>query len=133
MAGTPIESAINGVADAVEKRDTSGTLGIRGMIWNNVGNMAAMAIIAGAFLYLGQDFMKQSKEDRVMFRDELKSIRTTQDARWEKTDLTHGKAMEKMGATIERAVTSMEAATKGINDASRRIGKANPLTGPGGD
>ncbi len=123
MAGTKIETALQQVATAVEKTDTSGSLGIKGMLWNNVGNMAAMAIIAGAFLYLGSDFISQSKEDRVMFREELKNLRDTQTLRWEKTEATHGRSMEKMGMIVERAVTSLEMATKEIQNTSRRIEK----------
>lgn len=126
MAGTKIESAIQQVASAVEKTDTAGSLGIKGMLWNNVGNMAAMAIIAGAFLYLGQDFIRQSKEDRIMFRDELKNIRNSQEARWEKTDATHGRSMEKMGDTINRASASLESAVKELKEANRRNKSGDP-------
>ena len=122
MPDTKLETAINGVSDSVDKS----SMGIKGLLWNNVGNMAAMAIIAGAFLYLGQDFMTQAKEDRVMFRDELKAIRKSQEDRWEKTDITHGRAMEKMGTTVERAVTSMENATKVLERTASKI------TGPPG-
>lgn len=130
MSGTKIETAINGVAQAVEKTESNGSLGIKGMLWNNVGNMAAMAIIAGAFLYLGQDFIRQSKEDRIMFREELKHLRTSQESRWEKTDLTHGRSMEKMGNTVERAVTSLETAVKELKETNNRV--VRPLSPPGG-
>ncbi len=126
MAGTKIETALQQVATAVEKTD-SGSLGIKGMLWNNVGNMAAMAIIAGAFLYLGQDFIRQSKEDRIMFREELKALRDTQSQRWEKTDSTHAKAMERMGTIVERAVTSLESATKEIHNTSRQMQKTGAV------
>lgn len=110
---------------------SNGSLGIKGLVWNNVGNMAAMAIIAGAFLYLGQVYVNQSKEDRTMFREELKAIRSSQDDRWEKTDITHGKAMERMGATVEKAVVNMERAVKVLEDHSRRVG-VKPDGGGGG-
>lgn len=123
MAGTEIKNAIDNVADAVVKHDSNGTLGIKGMVLNNLGNVGAMVIIAGAFLYLGQDMVKQGKEDRIMFREELKAQRSQQEARWEKTDVTHGRSMEKMGNTIERAVTSMESAVTELKTATNRIGR----------
>ena len=38
--------------------------------------------------------------------------RAAQDRRFDRTESTHSKHMEKMGATIERAITSMESATR---------------------
>ena len=109
-------------ADSLPTGPQNEAMGIRGMIWNNVGNMAAMAIIAGAFLYLGNDYLKQSKEDRSMFREELRELRSSQDERWNKTESAHTKAMERMSETVNRAVSSMERAAKVLEDHSRRVG-----------
>lgn len=115
---------MQGIATAVDKSgaaaEVTGTLGIKGLMWNNIGNVGAMAIIAAAFLYLGQDVIKQSKEDRAMFREELKSQRASQEARWEKTDLTHSHAMEKMGMIVERATAALEQAVKVMEKSNNR-------------
>lgn len=106
-----------------------GTMGIRGLLWNNVGNIAAMAIIAGSFLYLGNEYVRQSKEDRSMFREELKEIRTSQEKRWEKTDGTHAKSFEKMGNTIDRAVTSLESTARSMEAAVVELKNATKAVG----
>ena len=107
----------------------NGAFGIPAGVWRTVGNMSAMAILAGAFLVLGNDYLKRSDYDRQMFRDELKALRDLQNARWEKTDATHEKAMTKMAESINRAVTSMEKAAKAI-EGSHKV--AIPDCPPGG-
>lgn len=135
MPGTKIEAAINSVADAVVKSDgnavVTGSMGFKSVLASTIGNMSAMALISLVMWVQFRDNASQTKYDRDMFRDELKSLRASQENRWEKTDATHTHAMEKMGATIERATTSLESATKEIHDASRRIGKSLPAGGAG--
>lgn len=120
-AGTKIANALGDVAASVDKTESTSMMGIKGVMWTNLTNVGAMVIIAGAFLYLGQDVVKQSKEDRIMFRDELKALRVSQEARWEKTEITHGRSMEKMWNTVERAVNSMEEAVKELRTTTAKI------------
>jgi exonuclease VII small subunit len=134
MANESVTTAIHGVSDAIDTNTQGQTsMGIKGLLWNNIGNVAAMAIIAGSFLYLGNDYVNQSKEDRAMFREELKAIRTSQETRWEKTDTTHAKSFEKMGMTIDRAVTSMENSSKSMETAVTELKNATRMVGKVGD
>lgn len=88
-----------------------------------LGNATAMVVIAFAFLYGGKYFLdqqtalqseaiRQANDNREMFRDELKALRLDASERFVRTEAAHTKSMEKMGATIERAVTSMEKAAR---------------------
>lgn len=129
-AGQQIADSINNVAQATDKSADSGSMGIRGMVLNNIGNIAAMAIIAGAFLYLQREQIVQAREDRTMFRESVKAINDSADRRYEKSEVTHGKSIEKMGMTIERVVTTLEsstvqtkAAVKEMQEATRVISK----------
>ncbi len=97
-----------------------------------LGNATAMVVVAFAFLYGGKYFLdqqtalqaeaiRQSDDNRKMFRDELKEMRTDAMDRFNRTEATHGKAMEKMGGTIERACTSMEKATRALEKTAAKI------------
>ena len=119
MAST-MAAASDRVVETAAKTAEAGAMGIKGVVLNNVGNIAAMAIIAGAFLYLQREQIVGAKEDRVMFRESIKSINDSADRRYEKSEVIHGKAMEKMGSTIERAVVSMEGATKELKESNRK-------------
>lgn len=140
MAGTKIENALNKVTESIDRSSTmaetlasasdrvaektaeAGSMGIKGVLWNNLAQLTATTILSGAFLYLGREFIVQSREKDIMFREELKAIRSSQETRWEKTDATHGKAMEKMGNTVERATTALETAVREMKE-SNRMGK----------
>lgn len=117
-AGEKIAHAIENVAVAQEKTADTGAMGIKGLLWNNVGNIAAMAIIAGAFMYLQREQVVQARDDRVMFREAVKAINDSADRRYEKAEVTHGKAMEKMGDKIEKMLVSADAQTAAVKDAA---------------
>lgn len=126
-AGQQIAEAVNNVAQATDKTADTGSMGIRGMVLNNIGNIAAMAIIAGAFLYLQREQIVQAREDRTMFRDSVKAINDSADRRYEKSETTHGKAMEKMGITIERVVVSQESSTNEMKEAVKEMRDATRI------
>ena len=119
MAST-MAAASDKVVETAGKAAEAGAMGIKGVVLNNVGNLAAMAILAGAFIYLQHEQVSGAKEDRTMFRESVKSFNDSADRRYEKSEITHGRAMEKMGNTIEKAITSLEGATKELKDASRK-------------
>ena len=118
MSGENIANAVKDVATAVDKSGETGAMGIKGLLWNNIGNIAAMAIIAGAFMYLQREQVTQARDDRVMFREAVKSINDSADRRYEKAEVTHGKAMEKMGDKIEKMLVSADAQTAAVKDAT---------------
>jgi len=101
--------------------------GLRGVIWSNIGNMSAMAVICVVFIWQQQDSIQQSREDRTMFREEIKALRESQVTRWEKTDITHGRAMDRIGEKIERAMTSLDNAVKELRDTNRRMTISPPV------
>lgn len=106
--------AIHHVAESVTDVAAKGGMGIRGLIWNNVGNMTGMSIIAFASLYLGHQFIQNARESNAMIREEIKFTREQSESRFIRTEATHGKAMERMGDKIERCCTSMENATRAL-------------------
>ena len=152
-SGTKIETAIKGVQESIERSSSlastmsaasdkvvetagkaaeAGAMGIRGVVLNNVGNIAAMAIIAGAFLYLQREQIVQAREDRTMFRDNnkltnetfqaaVKAINDSADRRYEKSETVHGKAMEKMGDRIEKMLVSSDAQTAAVMEAVKEL------------
>lgn len=150
MSGTKIEGALHKVADAVtasadkttsmadqiaaasdraatvaEKAvETSGAMGIKGMFQNNLGNIAAMTIIAGAFIYLQREQVTQAKDDRVLFRETIATINASADKRYEKSEAVHGKAMEKLGVSIDKLVTATEANQKEVKEAAKDMKEA---------
>lgn len=148
MAGTNVVNALGEVASAVRETDAGGTaakevgtMGIKGVIWNNVAQLTATTILSGAFLYLGREYIVQSREKDVMFRDEMKSLRvshddairtliTAQEKRSEKTEVVHSKAMEKMGATVERSVDAMETTVEAMKEAVRELKATNAKIQP---
>lgn len=147
MTGSSIEGALNKVVDAVDKNtsmadsvatasnrastvtekavEVNGAMGIKGFMWNNIGNVAAMAVIAGAFIYLQTEWVSQSKEDRTLFRETIQSINSSADRRYEKSEATHGKAMEKLGTNIDKLVTATEANQKEVKEAARDLKEAS--------
>lgn len=117
-AGEKIAGAIQNVAAATDKQADTGAMGIKGLLWNNIGNIAAMAIIAGAFMYLQREQVVQARDDRVMFKEAVKAINDSADRRYEKAEAVHGKAMEKMGDKIEKMLVSADAQTAAVKDAA---------------
>lgn len=117
-SGEKIATAIENVATATDKTTDAGAMGIKGLLWNNVGNIAAMAIIAGAFMYLQREQVVQARDDRVMFREAVKAINDSADRRYEKAEVTHGKAMEKMGDKIEKMLVTSDAQTNAVKEAT---------------
>jgi hypothetical protein len=153
QTGQQIVDSIKEVAASADKTAAAGSLGVKGWILTNIVQLTA----AGSFLYIGTLVLdewktqsaamrKQSEDDRALFREEMKAQRDSADKKYDKTELTHGKAMEKMGATIERSVTAMESSTtamravsaemkdlgKELKDAVRMVGKVGNPKGPGG-
>lgn len=119
MAST-MAAASDRVVETAGKAAEAGAMGIKGVVLNNIGNVAAMAIIAGMLIYLQREQISQAREDRLMFRESIKTVNDGADRRYEKSEVIHGKAMEKMGTTIERAVVSMEGATTALKEANRK-------------
>lgn len=134
-SGTKIADAIDNVRGSIDRSSTiaetvvetaaktvdAGAMGIKGVVLNNIGNIAAMAIIAFAFIYLQREQVIQAREDRVMFRESIKAFNDSADRRYEKAEAIQERQMEKMGNVVERAVVSMEGATKELREASRKI------------
>lgn len=108
-AGTeePKIAAGSKVAAAIQ----SGSMGIVGQLRQNIGNMTAMSVICMVFVWQLRDAAIMAREDRAMFREAVEKVETRNEARSIRAEITHGKAFEKMGTTIERAVSSMEKAT----------------------
>lgn len=115
--------------DLASAKQTSGAMGIKGVIWNNIGNIAAMAIIAGAFMYLQREQVVQARDDRVMFREAVKAINDSADRRYEKSEVTHGKTMEKMGDKIEKMLVSSDAQTAAVREAVKELKETVRLVG----
>lgn len=149
MAGTKISDALDKINESVSQTgdatvksvEATGTMGIKGVLWNNIAQLTATTILSGAFLYLGREFIVQSREKDLMFREELKAQRTSfademkaqrvaQESHREKTEIVHGKSMEKMGATIERAVDAMDRTGTKIEDAVRELRATSLKIGP---
>lgn len=92
--------------------ERNGRMGIESVLGRTVMNMTAVAVMCALTVWLVYELNSSGKEDRTMFRDELKALRTDTNERYLRTEATYSKSMEKMGATIERAVVGMEKATK---------------------
>lgn len=121
MAGTEIKDAVKDVASAVRETDGAsaaanvvGMMGIKGAVFQTIANTSAMALLGVVMWVQFRDTAANSKQDREMFREELKALRSSQETRWEKTDISHAKAMEKMGTTIDRAVVALETAVREV-------------------
>lgn len=109
------------IPDVAAAVSQNGTMGIAGAFSRTVMNMSAMAILACGAVGLTWVFVSMAKDDREMFREELKAIRIDANDRYLRTEATHGKSMEKMGATIERAVGGMEKATRALEATASKI------------
>ena len=101
-------------ANAIVNAARQGRMGIESVAGRTVMNMTAVAIMCGGACWLTYVMIQQGKDDREMFRDELKALRMDAQDRYNRTEATHTKSMEKMGTTIERAVTAMEKATRAL-------------------
>lgn len=113
--------AVNRLADVAEKGGREVT--------NGLGNLAkyANATVLAVFLCIFAvndrrnaaerseltTLLRESNEKNITAQQNIAAEnRAAQDRRFDRTESTHSKHMEKMGATIERAITSMESATR---------------------
>lgn len=99
------------------------TMGTRGFVANNILQLGSAGVVCFLLVSAFWFITANQKEDRSMFReemkanrDELKALRQDADAR----EATHSKSMEKMGSTVERAVTSLEKATAALEKAAEK-------------
>ena len=92
-------------------------MGLTGWFTKNFMNLSAVTVLCGMACWFAYEQNQSGKEDRLMFREELKAIRVDANDRYLRTEATHEKNMGKMGATIERAVTGMEKATRALEKA----------------
>lgn len=110
------------MSEAAEiQADTTPAMGVTGWLAKNFANLSAVTVLCGMACWFAYEQNKSSKEDRTMFRDELKAIRTDANDRFNRTEATHTKSMEKMGMTIERAVSGMEKATRALEKTAEKI------------
>lgn len=103
------------------------TMGTRGFVANNILQLGSAGVVCFLLVSAFWFITNNQKEDRAMFReemkanrDELKALRQDADATFIRTEATHSKSMEKMGSTIERAVTSLEKATAALEKAAEK-------------
>lgn len=101
-------------------------MGITGWVAKNFANLSAVTVICMVMVWQVYEQGKSSREDRIMFREELKVIRMDAEARYLRTEATHTKSMEKMGATIERTVTAMERATRALEKTAEKLPAEKP-------
>lgn len=123
MADT-IAAASDRVTTVAEKAVEAGAMGIKGKFQNNLGNLAAMTIIAGAFIYLQREQIIQARDDRVLFRETIQSLTMAADKRSEKAEAIHGKTFDKLGTNIERLVAVTEANQKEVKEAAKDLKEA---------
>jgi len=97
---------------------TTPAMGLSGWLAKNFANLSAVTVMCAGACWLVFEMNKSAKEDRTMFREELKAIRMDAQDRYVRTEATHTKSMEKMGTTIERAVTALEKATRVVEEKS---------------
>ena len=55
--------------------EPAGTMGLKGWLWQNVGNASAMALLGVLFFIQSMDTRQQAREDRQMFREDTKANR----------------------------------------------------------
>lgn len=126
--GTAVASAIGEVAGAV----TTGAAGIQGYMAKQFTQLTAISVVIGLCLWAvwrldttAREQAQSAAQQRQLDREERREMMGTltssidrlnmaQQERWLKTDVTHSRSMERMGATIERAVTSLEKATEAM-------------------
>jgi hypothetical protein len=149
MADGKIVDAIHGVSESVDENTASserGRMGLRGNWMLNIGNMSAMAIVCTLFSI--QTYRSQTSSDEALtnFRTDIKSMndsyvtalrenQTKQDSRWEKTDATHGKVMEKIFDKMDKQTDSLSEAVremKSTTEEVKRMRTVGSVKGPGG-
>lgn len=109
QTGSKIADAIQNVATATDKSADTGAMGIKGVVLNNIGNMAAMAIIAAMLIYLQREQVAQSREKDVVFTEAMKTINEGAEKRFDRSEATHGKALDRLIASSEKSVSALEA------------------------
>lgn len=84
----------------------NGSLGLVG-VWKAVANLSAAAILAGSFLYLQNAMLSQAREDRVLFREELRMLRAdnTEDR----------KVMHALNESIRSLTVEVQKASKNVH------------------
>ncbi len=107
MSDSHPESLIRVTAPTAEKITVngSGSLGLTG-VWKAAANLSAAAILAGSFLYLQHEMLLQAREDRVLFREELKALRV--DCAEDR------KVMHNLNDSIKSLTTEVQKATRQI-------------------
>jgi len=98
----PTSANVPGATAAMEHH-SNGSLGLTG-VWKAAANLSAAAILAGSFLYLQHEMLSQAKEDRVLFREELRTLRSeaTEDR----------KAMHQLNDAIRTLTTEVQKVNK---------------------
>ena len=118
-----LPAAVHHVAEAVEK----GTNGLGSFA--KYANLSFAAVFLGLFVWWARNsemerrelvtLLRESNEKNIAAQQQIAAEnRTAQDRRFDRTEGTHAKHMEKMGMTIERAVSSMESATRALEKAT---------------
>ncbi len=112
--------AVN-VPDVAAAMVQNGAMGIAGQLRQSMMNMSAMAILAGGAVWAVYTLNQNAKEERALFGTTLDKLNDGLEARYNRTEATHSKAMEKMGNTIERSVSAMERATRALEKTAAKI------------
>lgn len=107
--------ATDGVANSVEKAATNG---LRGVLANNVGNLSAVAVICGLVVYQVRDTAANAREDRQMFREELKDLRVAKDSQTEKIV----DRLDAVKTSIEYNTRTIERIGRDAKDEARKVG-----------
>jgi len=83
-----------------------GTMGLKGLLWNNIGNASAMMLLGTAFFIQMGDARESAKEDRALFR----AVQAANDQRF-----------EKLGGQIEHNTRAVLQAVERLDAAHRRL------------
>ena len=110
--GTALSQALTSAASGAAAGAAQGSMGFRGMVWTNVGNASAMAVLCVILLFGQYEQTRPSREQQVIFREEVRRVQEYDDRRYERTVVAFdrlGTAVESQTAELRRALVVMEA------------------------
>ena len=102
----------------------TGTMGLRGLLWTNIGNASAMGLLGVVFFMQSLNSQDGAREDRALFRQ----VQQDNDRRFEKL----ADRIDQNTAVMTRAVERLDQAHQRVAEDVRRLKAdvAGPIPSP---
>lgn len=81
---TALPTVAAGAAEGAAAGAAAGSMGLKGMLWTNVGNTSAMVVVCVVFVWQTFQLNTEMRENRAIFRQEVGEVRQANDRRYDR-------------------------------------------------